>query len=258
MTHMICKPVTFYSPVLNARKTYYVYLPLDYEHSKERYPVLYLLHGRFGSEIDWDSKGLANETISNMIEQNQFPPSIVVMPNDGGHDQGTYYMNWFNGDGNFEDYIIQDLIPEVEEQFRTKPTRAIAGLSMGGFGALYFTLRYRKLFTAGASLSGAFSDQLEWLGEEIYEQIFGPVNGLYAQERSLIYWIKTYSKDTLPPLYFNCGKEDFVYPVNEKLASFLEKEKYPFQYDRFSGDHDWDYWSKHLSEALSFIHPYLR
>jgi S-formylglutathione hydrolase FrmB len=128
---------------------YRVLLPADYESSPRRYPVLYLLHGAGGDENDWSSR---TDLASYIAKYNL----IVVMPAVGN----TWYANSASDEkARYEDVIIRDLIPHIDAKYRTIGNwhgRAIAGLSMGGFGALKFALRYPHLFVFAASFSGAF------------------------------------------------------------------------------------------------------
>ena len=130
-----------------------VLLPAGYRSQPERrYPVLYLLHGASGDQTLDHRQGDAEALTAKL-------PLIVVMP-DGG--RGGFYTNWFNngagGEPRWEDWHIKRLIPYVDSHYRTRATRserAIAGLSMGGFGTFSYAARHPDLFTAALSLSGA-------------------------------------------------------------------------------------------------------
>ncbi|WP_010274891.1 alpha/beta hydrolase [Paenibacillus senegalensis] len=262
-------PVTFYSPVLERRLTFYVCLPPGYETSGRQYPSIYLLHGRFGSEIDWPYKGAAYETISRLTASGQLTEAVVIMPSDGGFSQGTYYTDWHDGSGRFEQYFIQDLIPFVESQYRIKSersSRAIGGLSMGGFGSLYFALRHPDKFAAAGSMSGALgmfpqTGNLhlgpDW-SVEMLERVVGPLDGPYALERNLaILAARVIKQADLPALYFDCGTEDFLYESNLWFKDQLTKLNYPFTYQDFPGSHTWEYWSEHLADVLLFLNRHI-
>lgn len=244
-------PVAFYSPVLNRRLTFYVCLPPSYETSGRHYPAIYLLHGRFGSEMDWPYSGSAYSTARRLMESGQLTEAILIMPSDGGYSQGTYYTDWHDGSGQFEQYFIKDLIPFAENQYRiqsARTSRAIAGLSMGGFGSLLLSLRNPDLFVAAGSLSGAlgFFPSIENLhlapdwSQESLERIVGPLNGPYARERNLAHLAaKVIKEDQAPALYFDCGTEDFLYESNLWFKEQLTGHGYPFSYQEFPGDHTW-------------------
>lgn len=147
------RELTFTTPALAAPTHVRVLLPADYRaEPTRRYPVLYLLHGGFGSYVDWTTAGDAEAITAGQ-------PLIVVMP-DGG--RGGWYSDWTNfgrgGPPEWETYHIDQLIPWIDAHYRTVANRcgrAIAGLSMGGFGAMSYAARHPDDFSAVASFSGA-------------------------------------------------------------------------------------------------------
>ncbi len=128
-----------------------VYVPDSYDQNNREYPVVYLLHGLNGSESDWtEKKGDAHLTVERMAAEGKLPECIVVMPSDGGYGHGTFYMDWYDGTGNFEQYIICDLIPFIDSTYRTiasREGRAVCGLSMGGYGAVMLALKKIRRFS---------------------------------------------------------------------------------------------------------------
>ncbi|OXM87853.1 alpha/beta hydrolase [Paenibacillus rigui] len=257
---MSVRPHPFFSGALFARKTCFVYLPKGYEENDRSYPVIYLLHGMYGSESHWLLKGNAEQTLDRMIDEGTLRPSIVVMPSDGGYGHGTFYINWYNGTGNFEDYFIYDLVMEIDKQYRTLDDpkyRAVCGLSMGGFGAFSLALRYPQLFGAAASLSGALTSTehiAEHYSRSDVSQMIGPVRGPFAQGHDLqLLASRRVQEPQRPALYFNCGTNDFLYSMNASYTKHLESIQYPHVYEEFSGEHTWEYWTEHLPDALNFM-----
>jgi S-formylglutathione hydrolase FrmB len=129
-----------------------VLMPAGYDQSTDRYPVLYLLHGALADYRSWTDAGDAEAITAGA-------PVIVVMP-DGG--QGGWYTNWVNrgagGPPEWEHFHIDQLIPWIDDHYRTiaaRDGRAIAGLSMGGFGAMSYAGRHPGLFDWAGSFSGA-------------------------------------------------------------------------------------------------------
>jgi S-formylglutathione hydrolase FrmB len=125
-------------------------LPSDYAtNTQRRYPVLYLLHGLTGDENDWWTR-------TRLAEYAARYHLIIVTPGVGD----SWYANSASDPrARYEDVIIKDLIPFIDAHYRTVPTRdgrAIAGLSMGGLGAVKFALRYPQMFAFAGSFSGAF------------------------------------------------------------------------------------------------------
>src|SRR3954449_1763382 len=130
-----------------------ILLPSDYaKHPRTRYPVFYLLHGTSGGASDWTVKGEAEKTTAGL-------PMIVVMPDIALNvDGGGWCTNWPNGKYRWETFHIDQLIPWVDRNLRTKPTRAgraIAGLSQGGFCSMSYAARHPDLFATALSYSGA-------------------------------------------------------------------------------------------------------
>lgn len=145
--------LTFTTPAVDGPTKVRVLLPDGYAADADRrYPVLYLLHGGFGGYLDWTTQGDAAATTAGA-------PLIVVMPDTGA---GGGYVDWHNsgagGPPMWESYHVGQLIPWIDDHYRTTGTRdgrAIAGLSMGGYGAMHYAARHPDLFTAAAAFSGA-------------------------------------------------------------------------------------------------------
>lgn len=261
---MSVQPFPFFSGALYQRKLCNVYLPPSYDASPDRrYPVIYLLHGLYGHEASWLMKGNAEATLDAMIASGELRESIVVMPSDGGYGQGTFYINWYNGGGRFEDYLLYDLIPAIDREFRTvadRSGRAVSGLSMGGYGAFMLALRNPELFGAAASISGALMSTAlmteDLLRTEISRMI-GPLQGPYVREHDLhVLASRRVREAQRPALHFNCGTSDYLYPLNTAYKVLLDQLGYAHEYFEFEGEHNWDYFGTHLKEALRFIEQY--
>lgn len=258
---MIIRPMTFFSSALYSRKTCYVSLPDSYDRSAEAYPVIYLLHGMHGAETDWIYKGSVLETAGALIGQGKLRDTILVMPSDGGYDTGTFYADWYDGSGYFEQYMMYDLIPYVEKTFRTQKTREsrmIAGTSMGGYGAFMLSLRHPDVFGAAASMSGAVGSMSE-MRAFMSERIMGPLESPHAQKYNLqLLAEQRIHEHVFPALYFDCGTEDhYLYEGNIWFKKQLEKINYPFTFNAFPGGHDWGYWKIHLKDVLTFLGEHL-
>lgn len=258
---MNLQPFNFYSSALNSRKTCYVYLPSSYEHSEQLYPVIYLLHGRGGAETDWAYRGSIAHTLEKMFASGELRESIVVMPGDGGYDQGTFYVNWYDGSGNFEDYLVYDLISAIDGSFRTETTRAsrvIGGFSMGGFGAFMLALKHPHKFGAAGSLSGALGPASS------YEQpdsarLLGPKAGPHALQYDLQQLaLQCQSGNVYPELFFVCGKDDFLLQASQYMNQVLETLGYRHFYHEYPGEHNWDFAKEHVDELLEFFEQYFR
>ena len=134
-----------------------VYLPPDYDTSTQRYPVLYLLHGYTGDERGWMNPAYVglSDMMDKLIRKNAIQPMIVVMPNAFNRFGGSFYVN-SELSGNWEDFIVRDLVTYIDAHYRTLPavaSRGIAGHSMGGYGALRIGMEHPETFTVAYGMS---------------------------------------------------------------------------------------------------------
>ena len=239
--------VKFQSKLVNTTLPYNVILPPDYDTAKStRYPVLYLLHGLMGHYTDW----VARTNIADYAAQYRL---IVVTPE--GND--SWYIE------NYETYILQELIPDVQQRYRTieaRYGRAIAGLSMGGYGAIKFGLKSPQTFAFAASMSGAFgmtrfTDEQVPVSWRESLKLFGPVGSETRKANDLFELIGNVpasSIASLPYFYFDCGTEDspLIFPYNRQLAHMMVDRKIPHEYRELPGDHSWSYWDRQVQEIL--------
>lgn len=237
---------------------YRVILPENYDSSQKSYPVVYLLHGLFGSCDNW----LDLTKITDYLTDKE----LIVVLVEG--ENGWYTDNSTVTGNKFESYIIKELIPEIENSLRViakRESRAIVGLSMGGYGAFKFSLKNPDLFVFAGSMSGAFvapnrnSDvsKADWeiLNPSILE-VFGEENSPGRLENDLFLILeKTLTEEIskLPYFYLDCGLEDGFIEINRKFAEALKEKKIPFEFHEVDGDHDWDYWDKQLQKILRIV-----
>ncbi|HUP91553.1 MAG TPA: alpha/beta hydrolase-fold protein [Solimonas sp.] len=155
--------------VLNNRVR--VLVPQDYATSGKRYPVLYLLHDAPGDFTSWTRLGLAQEATAGL-------DVVAIMPDGGGGDPG-WYSDWLDGSFQYETYHIDVMIPYLESRLRLLGDghRAVAGPSMGGYGAMYYSAVHPGLFTAAAGLSGAVDFLAVDRGSALVGYLMNPVAG---------------------------------------------------------------------------------
>lgn len=250
------KFVKFFSRLNNRELPYCAILPTNYEDKPdEKFSVLYLLHGLFGRFDNW----LTNTDLIEYAEQFSF----IIICAEGGDSWYTDSVEIKNHA--FESYLIKELIPEVEKTFRVRAernSRAIAGLSMGGYGAFKLAFRRPDLFSLAASMSGAFhaaaivenQNSVEWkeLKPSIFN-VFGEENEKTRQANDLFRLVNNFPAESinlLPYFYFDCGSEDSFLPLNIKFAELLRKRKIAFEFHEFSGEHDWNYWDRQILSIL--------
>jgi putative tributyrin esterase len=247
---------TFQSESLSRKMRYRVLLPRDYD-SGNFYPVLYLLHGWHGDYENWT-------TLTNVTGDTKDLGLIVVMPDAG---DSWYIDSATTPQDKFEQYIIHDLIDDVEHHWhalRSPHHRAIAGLSMGGYAAVKFALKYPDMFAMAASLSGAFNAPFPELAEArpefrpSLEHAFGPVSSKTRSENDVFSLATHISPATIPYLLIDCGYQDatFLAP-NRKLVSILSQRDFHYEYREGRGAHTWQYWDKHLPEILAVTMRYV-
>ncbi len=213
------------------------------------FPVFYLLHGLSDDHTSW-------LRWSNIDAYVQGLPLIVVMPNG---ERGFYTDSLTNPKAAFETNIVHDIVGFVDRTFQTIPTRegrVIAGLSMGGYGAVKLALKYPDLFCAAVSHSGAvgfgrrhFSPDDAWGSEwtsVVGANPAGGPNDIFAlAEKS--------DRAKLPALRIDCGTEDHLLEESHALHAHLTALGIPHQYAEHPGGHDWNYWNDHVRDTLAFF-----
>jgi S-formylglutathione hydrolase FrmB len=261
----------FSTPAVKAPTGVRILLPAGYAgHPKRRYPALYLLHGAIDGYTSWTVKGDAERITARY-------PVIVVMP-DSGPSGG--YVNWYNngagGQPEWETYHIDELIPWIDRHLRTRASRSergIAGLSMGGHGAMSYAARHPDLFAAAASFSGAVDTNNLADIAVTPDSVYGPRAtqevrwrahnpwDLAANLRGLSVTIRT--GNGLPGGPYGGGDpvEAAVHQMSVSFHDRLVALGIPSIWDDYGpGGHDWPYWQRDLRETLPtlmavFAHP---
>ncbi|MDE3178421.1 MAG: hypothetical protein KGM47_02075 [Acidobacteriota bacterium] len=234
-----------------------VILPQDYAATTRRFPVLYLLHGYTGHYSDWVTR-------TKLLEYAKPYEEIIIMPED---ENGWYVDNYENPKLDWQSYIIDDLIPYVESHYRTEATRsgrAIAGLSMGGYGAMVLGLKYHKMFAAVASLSGvlasaqpAFEEALP-AGNPIHTVIaddFGPLDNPRRRANDPFELIRQIPVSELPSLYLAIGSSDMLLQMNRDFVHILSEYRIPYHYCEVPGKHEWPVWDSQIQRVLALQAP---
>ena len=242
---------SFHSAALDREMKYRVLLPCAYQTGSGRFPVLYLLHGLYGDYLNW-------ETRTNLERYAQEYELIVVMPDAGD----SWYTNSATDPKNkFEDYIAKDLVAEIDGKFRTlrsRHSRAIAGLSMGGYGALKIALRYHDDFAFAGSLSGALNAPQD-LGDKRPEfrdqllKVFGTAGSAVRANNNVFTLLQSASTKDLPYFYLACGSADDFLQVNRDFAAQLSSRGAPYEYHETAGGHAWDYWDRSVQGLLRAV-----
>jgi len=241
----------YQSPALGLTRRITIYTPSGYEGSKEKYPVLYLLHGMGGDEEAWISLGRASQILDNLIAQGKAKPMIVVMSNGNaiqeaapgesslGMYKPTFELPKTMG-GEFEE-SFPDIVKFVENNYRVKAEksgRAIAGLSMGGFHSLHISRYYPNTFDYVGLFSAAIMP-FEKTTSKVYENMDETLKK-QMENGTRLYWI-------------GIGKTDFLFKENAEFRAKLDTMKFPYTYCESEGGHIWVNWRIYLSEFVPLL-----
>lgn len=243
---------------------YRVVLPVNYSSANEKtfYPVVYLLHGLTGHFDNWADKTKLKDYAKNYNY-------IIVMPEG---NNGWYTDSATVSADKYESYIIQELIPEIEKKFRAKTgreNRAVAGLSMGGYGSIKFGLKYPEMFSLVGSFSGALGaaswskenlGQNQWVASSIIT-VYGNAETATRKENDIFKLVSEMPVDkikNLPFVYLDCGTEDFLYKSNREFANLLQERRIPHEFRELPGVHNWVFWDSQISEFLELTAKFLK
>lgn len=267
--HGTVSQIWYPSPTLKLTRRMYVYTPAGYESSRERYPVLYLLHGWGGDEEEWTNQGRAPEILDNLMASGKIKPTIVVMPN--GHPNQAAAPDVFppadpddlspfprvplnmleSHTTSIAESLLNDVIPFVDKTFRVKTdreNRAIAGLSMGGEQALYIGLNHPELFAWVGSFSGGLvllpgsaapaaggAGGMPALSADVLQKNFPHLDAKANSEFHLI--------------YISCGLDDGLIASNRDYKKWLTSKDIHFIDVETPGyAHVWRYWRRSLAD----------
>lgn len=222
-----------------------VYTPAGYETSKKKYPVVYILHGMGGDEEAWVTQGRACQILDNLIADGRCKPAIAVFTNGNisvdaapgesarGYDKPNYNLPQ-TMEGSFEE-SFPEVVKFIDGRYRTiakQSSRAICGLSMGGYHTLYISANNPKMFGYVGLFSAAITPRSD---SPVYQDIDAKLVAQFAAK----------------PYYFiGIGKDDFLYQDNVSHRQRLDTAGHPYEYMETSGDHNWINWKIYLHHFL--------
>lgn len=216
----------------------WIYTPPEYAKTTRRYPVLYLLHGSNDTAAGWTMAGNANFVLDNLLSEHNAVPMIVVMPFGHATPFGEPVApGGVTNDMLFEDYLLKDVIPTVEAQYRVasgRENRAIAGLSMGGGQSLRIGLGHLDLFSAVASFSGAVPADFETRFEPLLKDAKG-------------------TNERLKTLWIGCGRQDSLFGRSNSLSELLTKYQVRHVFKATDGVHNYTVWRKYLADYVPLL-----
>lgn len=279
--------VEFYSPAVQRTMKYDIVLPPGYAEGDKRYPVLYLLHGYMQNYTVW------GRNLGAAFYARSLGELILVLPDAGN----TWFVNYAvsdQGKDQWEDYLIEDVIGQVDTNFRTiaqREGRALAGLSMGGFGAFSLGLRHPEMFISLGSTSGALNfarDRAEAIAagkilepnarspeqQEAIDRADEFISGIIdipgfskqdertpqgvdfateaqAQAYDPFQIIFSVQKSNLPHFYIDAGTEDGLVTVAREFMGVLLMNDVPFDFMQSHGKHNSEYWRRSIGHMMT-------
>ena len=286
--------VEFYSPAVERTMKYDIVLPPGYEEGDTHYPVLYLLHGYMQNYTVW------GRNLGATYYARSLGGLILVLP-DAGNTWFVNYASSVEGKNQWEDYLIEDVIGHVDANFRTiddRAGRALAGLSMGGFGAFSLGLRHPDMFISLGSTSGALNfarDRAEAIAagkildrnarspeqQEAIDRADEFISGIIdipgfskqdertpqgvdfaTKEQALAYdpfqIIFNVQKSNLPHFYIDAGTEDGLVTVAREYMGLLLMNDVPFDFMQSRGKHNSEYWRRSIGHMMNVQYEVMR
>jgi putative tributyrin esterase len=248
------RDVTFHSAALYRDIQYRVVLPKTVT-AGSKVPVVYLLHGGGGGFRDW----------SNYSDASRFAERglILVMPE--GND--SYYTNAVERpQDRYEDYIVKDLIADVESRFPAatgRVNRAIIGVSMGGYAAVKLGLSHPELFIFAAGISPAIDVpsrpfSLKRIQQWRYHKsIFGTWDSTTRHNSDPFVLVRSADPAKTPYFFLTCGDQEGLLPSNRSFAALLERRQFRYEFHVVAGGHDWNQWNQRIPSVFQSLFEHL-
>lgn len=243
-----------------------VVLPDSYKGTAKAYPVIYLLHGGQGSYRDWLSKTSDKLLLHKLVDQYQL---IIVTPDAGL--MSYYFDSPFDKTSQYETFISKELIEKIDGTYHTikdRKGRVIAGLSMGGHGAMYLSTRHPELYCAAGSMSGVMDLNTKlWnvpagfakIRDANFEKLLGAPKDTASsfREYSAVGMVDKMKANDVK-LIFDCGFDDIMIKPNRELHQLLLANGTPHDYIERPGKHEWPYWENAVPYQFLFFYKILK
>lgn len=253
------RDVTFDSSALGRRMTYRMLLPEKIAVG-QRLPVVYLLHGGGGGFRDWSDYS----DVARYAAPDRTGGLILVMPEGGS----SYYMNAaLKPEDRYEDYLVDDLIPDVESRFpaaKGRENRAIVGVSMGGFAAVKLALTRPDLFAFAGGMSPAIdvpSRRFSWRRWEQgmrFRRIFGPWGSKTRQISDPFVLVQSADPAKTPYLYLTAGEQEALLDPNRGFSAKLRERGFSHEFHTRPGGHDWTEWDAQIPGCFESLAQHLK
>jgi S-formylglutathione hydrolase FrmB len=258
------------SPLLGRDVTYALYMPERRGTPDVPIPVVYLLHGRDDTEMAWLNNGRIAETLDRLIGAGTLPPVAVVMPMAAN----SWYVDdarGAQGFGPMATAFLNDVMPGIERRHALascRSGRAIAGLSMGGYGAVLYALLRPELFSSAISLSGSlFSDQPAEIEQRLpfYNRVLAGIHGTPFDAERFKSWTVFARLEKAPAavetlgVWLAAGDRDYasILSGTVRLHQDLRRRNIETHLRIYDGDHSWPLWTMAIEPALTWLAPRL-
>ena len=227
------------------------------EPPEKPFKTLYLLHGVFGSYIDW----VNGTRIQRYADEHDL---AVVMPSG----DNAFYVDQPGANNYYGEFVGKELVELTRKMFplsRKREDTFIGGLSMGGYGAMRNGLKYWENFGSIVALSGALlvedvakrtNDDPFFLNRRDYaEACFGDLSKILDSDRNPKYLVRQLKKEgrPIPRIYMACGDADSLLPVNQDMAAFLKEQGADVTFEVGPGAHEWDFWDTYIRKAIEWL-----
>ena len=227
------------------------------EPPEKPFKTLYLLHGVFGSYIDW----VNGTRIQRYAEEHDL---AVVMPSG----DNAFYVDQPGANNYYGEFVGKELVELTRKMFplsRKREDTFIGGLSMGGYGAMRNGLKYWENFGCIVALSGALlvedvakrtNDDPFFLNRRDYaEACFGDLSKILDSDKNPKYLVRRLKKEgrPIPRIYMACGDADSLLPANQDMAAFLKEQGADVTFEVGPGAHEWDFWDTYIRKAIEWL-----
>ena len=245
--HGEVRTVHYYSKVDQAWRPLMVYTPAGYNESQQSYPVVYIQHGGGEDHRSWMEQGRTAQIMDNLIAAGKAVPMIVVSANSNVRSRNGGFGGGYSWQGmqSFRSELIENVIPFVEKNYRTKQdrkSRAMCGLSMGGGQSFYIGLRDPEVFAN----VGVFSTGM-----------FGGISGasnfdLETEVPGILSDTKTFNEQ-FDVFFMSCGEQDPRIDYTRNIVKKMRDGGVEVRFNSYPGDHEWQVWRKSLHEFAQYL-----
>lgn len=251
--------VTFHSKALNRDMVYRVFLPAKIGAGK-RLPVVYLLHGCGSGFRDWSNYS----DVAKYAALGEGKAGLILVMPEGGC---SYYVNAAEKpEDKYEDYLVNDVITDVEGRFAAatgRENRAIVGVSMGGFAAVKLALTRPELFAFAGAISPAIDvpsrhfNLRRWSQSARFRSIFGPDGSESRKNSDPFVLVKIADPAQTPYLYITAGEQEPLLEPNKRFAALLKQRGFAYEFHTKHGGHDWNEWDSQIPGCFESLLAHL-